>query len=233
MFDLRSVFAVLPALFLIGCTPQSPQDAAYELILQNPDLSPELRQAIELQRDRPPENGNQGPLLPLEVTQISDLKVEENSETRYVHSVSVGNWSVKCWYSRRATSTKRDVMCDVAPWIGGSIGEFPFATVIGGSVQFSGRRAPQLTIKSPRREMNSEWSYVCGSKRWTGQSERRRDAMLHGAEAASLIQVMKTRDCVVTYTPKNGEPREVKLLKHGFREAYSYAQRYVNSPKMG
>ncbi|MAK59996.1 MAG: hypothetical protein CMK09_03360 [Ponticaulis sp.] len=233
MFDLRCVLALLPALLLLGCTPQSPRDAAYDLILQNSDLSPELRQAIELQRDRPPQDGNQGPLLPLEVTPISEVTIEEADETRYVHSVSVGNWSVKCWYTRRASSTRREVMCDVAPWIGGSIGEFPFATVIGGSVQFSSRRDPQLTIKSPQREANSEWSFACGSKRWSGQSERSRDTMLYDRDAAAFIQVMKTRDCVVSYTPKNGETRDVTMLKHGFREAYSYAQRYMTSPKMG
>ncbi|MAP96320.1 MAG: hypothetical protein CMK07_15350 [Ponticaulis sp.] len=224
---------VLTPFLMTACSPKSPEDAAIEIVMNTPDIPDDVREAMIFQMKRGAEAGNSGTLLPLTRRDINQVTVEDKSETRYVHSVGFGNWSVKCWYFQRPKSGQREAMCDVAPWIGPTIGEVPFPTAVGASVQLRANRDPQLTIKSPQRAANSEWSFSCGSKRWTGQSERSRDEILYGDETAAYLQVMKTRDCTVSFTAKQGGEKEVELTGHGFREAYSYAQRYVASPKVG
>lgn len=226
------LFAV--SLMLVACMPATNTDAQLEKIIADTDMPEDVREAMLFQIRRGAETGNDGPLLPLEPRALADLTVENEREEKYVHAVAFGNWSVKCWYTKSRKSAQRLAMCDVVPWVGGGgIGEAPIPSAIGGTVQLAGTREPQLTLKSPVRQTGSQWSFDCGSKRYEEVSERSRDARLIGDEAAPFLQAMKTRDCVVTYTPKGKAEIQVTLVKHGFQEAYTYAQRYVRSPKMG
>lgn len=221
-------------IMMAACAPATNTDAQLEKIIAQTDMPDDVREAMLFQIRRGAETGNDGPLLPLEPRQLSELTIENDREEKYVHAVAFGNWSVKCWYTKSLKSAERLAMCDVVPWVGGGgIGEMPFPTAIGGTVQLAGTRAPQLAIKTPQRENESDWSFDCGSKKWSGPSNRNRLKFLYEDEAAPFLQAMKTRDCTVTYVPKGKSETQTVLVSHGFREAFTYAQRYVRSPKAG
>ena len=220
------------AILIAACSPASNTDAQLERIIADTDMPDDVREAMLFQIRRGAETGNDGPLLPLERRTLTELTVENDREERYVHAVAFGNWSVKCWYTKSRQSTRRDAICDVVPWVGGGgIGEAPIPSAVGGTVQLAGSREPQLTIKSPKRQSGSDWQFACGSRKWSGPDKQNRDTRLSGDDAAPFLQVMKTRDCTVSFTPKGKAPTEITLVSHGFREALTYAQRYVRSPR--
>lgn len=222
------------SLMLVACMPATNTDAQLEKIIAETDMPEDVREAMLFQIRRGAETGNDGPLLPLEARELSELTIETEREEKYVHAVAFGNWSVKCWYTKARKTAQRLAMCDVVPWVGGGgIGEAPIPSAVGGTVQLAGTRAPQLTLKSPRRESETEWSFSCGSREWSGPDHHNRLTLLYEDEAAPFLQVMKSRDCTVRYTPKGKAETEITLVSHGFQEAYTYAQRYVRSPKMG
>ncbi len=100
------------------------------------------------------------------------------------------------------------------------------------TVQLASTRKPQIALKTEGRQDGYDFTLQCGAKRWKGPNNKNRLKFLYDKDAAPFIQQMRTKDCIITYVPRGKkEPVEVTRVSHGFKEAFSYAEKYMRNPK--
>lgn len=195
--------------------------------------SPEME---EMSRIRRIQNGNIPPSaepLTMDVRTWRDDRTENNGSESRVHVVTIGNWMVSCSYQRNAGNTSPIASCDVAPFSGEILATQPVPVPTMAVAEYRRGRAPVMTLVVFAPEPETEWSYACGNRSWSGiaQGGHTRAALDERASAA-FLNVMKTRDCEFSYfVAGETEPSFVHHLSHGFSEASTYAQRYITSPR--
>lgn len=185
--------------------------------------------------EQPMESAKAAPLrpLPLEKRLLSEKSRKNGTKTIKKHYAAFGNWISECVFSNDPAKARRTTWCDVYPWNGKQPKRYLAITPYRdrATVQFFNEKPAKIVLRTSKREHGSTFSYQCGPSRWQGPSNANRLKFFYDTQALPFLGQMRSRDCTLEYQPAGTtEVRTITHTAHGFREAFTYAQRYVRVP---